>query len=144
MDFLFVLFQSGLSLELMLKASYWGWEVDGAEQTRLLSCIYVQLGALHHSKERAAPAARPIRPAPSARTGRGILASATAQGRLLSGRKWVSAGTNLLPVFLFFPFLSNGKQSEQFRRMRDINLSAAIYTVLVSTVSKCLKYVFAA
>lgn len=28
----------------------WGWEVDGAEQTHLLSCICVQLRALGHSK----------------------------------------------------------------------------------------------
>jgi len=46
--------------------------------------------------------------------------------------------------FLFFPFLLNGKQSEQFLRMRDINLSAAIYNMLVTAVAKCLKYIFVA
>lgn len=79
------------------------------------------------------PCCPAVSPAPSARTVRRILAPATAQGQLLSRRKWVSAGTNLLPVFLFFPFLSNGKQSEQFLSMRDIILSAAIYTVLITT-----------
>lgn len=109
----------------------WGWEVDGAEQTHLLSCKFVSnsgpLVALKGS-----PYCPAVSLAPSARTIHRILAPATAEGQLLSRRKWVSAGTNLLPVFLFCPFLSNGKQSEQFLRMRDINLSAAIYTVLVT------------
>lgn len=118
----------------------WDWEVNGAKQTHLLSCLYVRLGALHHSTERAAF----CQPAPSTRTGHRILAPATVEGQLLRRRKWVSAGTNLLPVFLFFPFLPNGKQSEQFLRTRDINLPAAIYNVLVTTVSKCLKYTFTA
>lgn len=147
MDFLFVLYQSRLPFFWVGAESQllWGWEVDTGQSRHICFPVFMSiLGTLHRSKERAAPAAPPVSPAPSTRTGHGILAPATAEGRLLSRRKWVSAGTNLLPVFLFFPFLSNGNQSERFLRMRGINLSAAIYTVLVTTVSKCSKYVFAA
>lgn len=61
--------------------------MDGAEQTCLFSCVYVRLGALHCSKERAASASPPSARAPSARTGRRILAPATAEGQPLSRRK---------------------------------------------------------
>lgn len=44
-----------LSIWPLLQSCCWepvalGWEVDGAEQTHLLSCIYVQAGALGRSK----------------------------------------------------------------------------------------------
>lgn len=106
--------------------------------------FYFQLWALRSSKERATPAGSPSALLPAPEIATGSSPQPLKKGWLLSTRKWFSAGTNLFHVFLFFPFLLNGKQSEQFLRMRDINLSAAIYTVLVTAVAKCLKYILAA
>lgn len=118
----------------------WGWEVDTGQSRHVCFPVFMSsLGTLIALKKE-----QPLLPALSARLPAPGPATGFSLPPLLSRRKWVSAGTNLLPVFLFFPFLSNGNQSERFLRMRGINLSAAIYTVLVTTVSKCSKYVFAA